>query len=224
MQQLDWPLLLYYITDRKQLEGTEPLLEHILAAAEAGVDWIQLREKDLPTRELEQLARQAWAAVGGRPTRLLINSRVDMAIACGSDGVHLTSRKDELTASEVRVMFAKAGLSSPLIGVSCHAVEDVLLAESHGADFVVFGPVFGKGSALGTGVDALRETCAALPRKSTMKVLALGGVDATNAADCVRAGAAGVAGIRLFQTGDVMRTVGTLRNIGAAARNKKAPL
>ncbi len=207
MQQLDWPLLLYYITDRKQLGSSGALLERIAAAAHAGVDWIQLREKNLPVRELEQLARQARTAIAGAATRLLINSRVDLAIACDLDGVHLTSGKDELPASEARVMFAKAGVPTPLIGVSCHTVDEVLRAESHGADFVVFGPVFGKNGQPGVGIEGLRRVCAALPSGSTLKVLALGGIDAANAVDCVRAGTHGVAGIRLFQSGDIVRQV-----------------
>jgi thiamine-phosphate pyrophosphorylase len=212
MQQLDWPLLLYYITDRKQLAGTDALLARISAAAQAGVDWIQLREKDLSTRELDRLARQSRKAVAGTSTKLLINSRVDIAVACGLDGVHLTSGQDELPPSEARVAFAKAGMTSPLIGVSCHSMKEVLLAESHGADFIVFGPVFGKGERTGTGLEVLRATCSSLPKGSTMKVLALGGVEVANAADCVRAGAAGVAGIRLFQDDAVRSVVDLLRH------------
>lgn len=218
MQQLDWPLLLYYITDRKQLGGSESLLERIGAAAQAGVDWIQVREKDLSVRDLEQLARQARARVAGTSTKLLINSRVDVAIACGLDGVHLTSNKSELPASEARAIFAKAGMTSPLIGVSCHCVEEILLTESHGADFVVFGPVFGKGDQLGTGVGELERACSALPIGSTMRVLTLGGVEVANAPECLRAGAQGIAGIRLFQQADVYRTVETLRTVRAAAQ------
>ena len=109
MQRLDLPLLLYSITDRKAQGGAEPLLARIAAAARAGVDLIQLREKDLATRELEQVAQQARVAVAGTRAKLLINSRVDVAIACGLDGVHLTSGPDELPASEARVMFAKGG-------------------------------------------------------------------------------------------------------------------
>jgi thiamine-phosphate pyrophosphorylase len=219
MQRLDWPLLLYYITDRKQLGGSEMLLERIGKAAQAGVDWIQLREKDLPARELEHLARQASAKVAGAPAMLLINSRVDIAIACGLDGVHLTGGKEELSASDARTVFAKAGVISPLIGVSCHSVEEVLLAESHGADFVVFGPVFGKGDQPRVGVDELQRACTALPSGSTMQVLALGGVDVSNASECARAGASGVAGIRLFQEEDVSRTVERLRGTSAAAKH-----
>jgi thiamine-phosphate pyrophosphorylase len=218
MQQLDWPLLVYYITDRKPLGSGEILLDRIRTAAEAGVDWIQLREKDLSVRELEILARRTRTALEGTQAKLLINSRVDVAIACGLDGVHLTSGKDELPASEARTIFAKAGVASPLIGVSCHSVDEVLLADSHGADFVVFGPVFGKDSGPGVRIEGLRRACTAVPNGSTLKVLALGGVDLADAADCLRAGAHGIAGIRLFQAADVFRTVERLRAVRAAAQ------
>jgi len=211
MQPIDWPLLLYYITDRKQLPSDDALLERMQAAARAGVDWIQVREKDLTTRELERLVTRARAAIAGSGAKLLVNGRVDIAIACGLDGVHLTSGADELPASEARAMFAKAGGTAPLIGVSCHTVAELLQAEAHGADFTVFGPVFGKGSAPGTGIDGLREACATLPVKSTMKVLALGGVEVANANACVSAGAAGIAGIRMFQSSDITTTVQRLR-------------
>jgi len=211
MQPIDWPLLLYYITDRQQFPSDDALLERVAAAARAGVGWIQLREKDLSSRELGHLVMQARTAVAGTGAKLLVNGRIDIAIACGLDGVHLTSSADELPASEARAIFASAGVSAPLIGVSCHTVAELLQAEAHGADFAVFGAVFGKGSEQAVGLDALREACAALPRRSTMKVLALGGVEVANADACVIAGAAGVAGIRMFQSGDVAETVRQLR-------------
>jgi len=171
----------------------------------------------LSVRELEILARRTRTALEGTQAKLLINSRVEVAIACGLDGVHLTSGKDELPASEARTIFAKAGVASPLIGVSCHSVDEVLLADSHGADFVVFGPVFGKGSGPGVGIEGLRRACTALPSGSTMKVLALGGVDQVNAVDCRTAGATGIAAIRLFQSEDVARRVRDLRAIPIAS-------
>src|SRR5262249_22180046 len=112
--------------------------------------------------------------------------------------------------SEARSMFAKAGIDHPWIGVSCHTVAEVLSAESHGADFVVFGPLFGKNQQAGTGLDRLQQACAVLPPDSSMKVIALGGIEVTNAGACVRVGAAGVAGIRLFQSGNVIATVQSL--------------
>jgi thiamine-phosphate pyrophosphorylase len=210
-------LLLYAITDRTQLGSAEALLDRIRAAARAGVDCIQLREKDLAPRELERLAMRAREAVARTGAKLLINGRVDIAIACGLDGVHLTSSPDELPASEARAQFAKAGMTSPLIGVSCHTIDQVLGAEAHGADFVVLGPIFGKAESRGLGVEALRTARAALPRKTTLKLLALGGVNLANAAACMEAGADGVAGIRLFQQADVSSTVRRLRALATSS-------
>src|SRR4051812_16007096 len=211
--RLDWHLLLYYITDRHEFSGDEreqrkQLLTCISACAAAGVDWIQLREKDLPPRELELLAQEAKQAITGTATKVLINTRIDIAIACELDGVHLTSSSHEIAPSDARVIFAKAGIVKPLIGISCHTEKEVLLGDSHGADFAVFGPVFGKNSqATGDGVARL----SALRGKVAMSILALGGVTLENAHACMEAGAAGVAGISLFQHGNVAETVKELR-------------
>lgn len=214
-------MLLYYITDRHQFPGDEAakrqrLLEAISAAARAEVDYIQLREKDLTTRELEALSGEAVAAVakvreGGSKTKLLINSRTDVAIAIGAEGVHL--RADDISAGDARAVFAKCGVAKPVIGVSCHTEEEVALAESQGADFAVFGPVFEKeGSAAHAGLERLKAACARPPiAGAKMPVLALGGVTLANAAACLDAGADGIAGIRLFQSGDVAETVKALR-------------
>lgn len=218
-------MIFYYITDRRQLPGTESqrrgrLLEKIAEAARAGVDFIQLREKDLSARELELLAREAMRRIQenarGKSSRLLVNSRVDVAIAAGADGVHL--RTDDIAASEARVIFSKAGMDAPVIGVSCHSLAEVRLAESHGADFAVFGPVFEKSGAAGQGLAALREACGQVPARGIeaavpagqMPVLALGGVTAENVALCLRAGAAGIAGIRLFQDSDIAQVAGRI--------------
>ena len=208
-------MLLYYITDRKQFPGTEAerrtaLLQRIRLAAEAGVDFVQLRERDLPAGELESLARDAVACVSGSKTKLLINHRADVAIAAGAAGVHLRSR-DELTTREARSVFQSAGVADPVIAVSCHSRDEVLAAEQGGANFVVFGPVFMKNENPGTGLEVLRSAC----RGVKVPVLALGGVSRENARACVSAGAAGVAGIRIFQTGDIPDTMRRLR-AGAA--------
>jgi thiamine-phosphate pyrophosphorylase len=214
-------VLLYYITDRLQFPGSpaeqrRALLATIAAAARAGVDFIQLREKDLSVRELETLAREAAAAI--QPTtKLLINSRADVALAAGAGGVHLPA--GDLAASEVRAI-VDAVPRAFAIGVSCHTVEEVRAAKSHGADFAVFGPVFHKSGKATSGLAALRAACA--PRAavahtegayaSGMPVLALGGVTLANAAACLRARAAGLAGIRLFQQApDLGSLVGELR-------------
>lgn len=221
-------LFLYYITDRGQLSGPRDdslrlLLDRISAAARAGIDAIQIREKDLAARELVELGTRAVEIVRGvntqrrvlARTKVLVNSRIDVAIACGADGVHL--RSDDVSAADTRAIFAQAGISVPMIGVSCHTVQDVLLAEGHGADLAVYGPVFGKAGseAPPTGLAALQEVCRRRrAAQHPMPVLALGEVTLGNAADCLKAGAHGVAGIRLFQNGSLTETVTQLQTIG----------
>lgn len=205
-------LLLYYITDRKQFPGSafeqrEHLLEPVAEAARSEVDYIQLREKDLSSRELEELSRAVVETVlkSGSKTRVLINSRVDIALAVGAAGVHL--RSHDISPADIRRIWWSAGWrTEPVVAVSCHSESEVKAARAGGADFAVFGPVFGKGEAPGTGIPALRAACAhAIP------VFALGGVTVDNAHSCVEAGAAGIAGIRLFQGGDLGGIVRNLR-------------
>jgi thiamine-phosphate pyrophosphorylase len=219
--------LLYYITDRSQFRGDEParrraLLAKVAEAARAGVDCIQLRERDLSARELEMLARDALTAVRNSTplrtenrelrTRLLINSRTDVALVAGADGVHL--RADDVAPHEVRQVLEVSGqrpLTTDhfLVAASCHTAADVFRAESEKADFAVFAPVFGKKGNAGTppaGLAALREVC-----RAKIRVLALGGVTIENAASCLDAGAAGVAGIRLFQENKIEDVVRALR-------------
>ena len=209
-------LLLFYITDRRQFPGDRQeqerrLLEKISECAAAGVEMIQLREKDLEVRSLEELGQKAIAALGDSPARLLMNSRTDVALACGAHGVHLPA--NDMAASDVRAVFMRAGVSAPMIGVSTHSVAEVASAEAHGADFAVFAPVFEKARAASRdGLEQLRRIChrteAAQP---PMPVLALGGITLENAQLCVSAGAAGIAAIRLFQQGNVETVVRKLR-------------
>ena len=209
-------MLLYYITDRKQFPGSESerrecLLKKIAEAARAGIDYVQLREKDLPARELESLAQEAAQAIrdSRSRTRLLINSRTDIALAAQADGVHLTS--NDISPFDVRKIWRAAQKPhEPIIGVSCHNEAEVIEAKRAAADFVVFGPVFEKrASELSpVGMDQLRKVC-----RHQIPVIALGGVTLENARLCVEAGASGVAGIRLFQEGDVSITVAKLRNL-----------
>lgn len=231
-------MILYYITDRMQFPGSEAdrrraLLDQIGRAASAGVDYIQLREKDLRARELEALAREAVrrAHEGSDRTRVLINSRTDIALAGGAGGVHLTAV--DISPSDARAVWAhslreQAGhkaLTQWVIGVSCHSVGEVRLAESHGADFAVLAPVFEKPGTtvppLGLAVvrSATRKSEApdrrveAGDQRAVIPVLALGGVTLENALECLRAGASGIAGIRIFQHPDVKRTVEALRRL-----------
>ena len=215
-------MLLYYITDRAQLPGSqsekcERLLTAARTAARVGIDLIQLREKDLPARKLEALARALVQELKEFPqTRLLVNSRIDVAIAAGAHGVHLPA--NDISASEARVIFAKAGVVHPVIGVSCHTVAEVALAESHGADFAVFAPVFEKEKDSkkmpAAGLAGLRDACNRPPAAAArMPVLALGGVTLENAAACLACGAAGIAAIRLFQTENIVEVIHRLRKL-----------
>jgi thiamine-phosphate pyrophosphorylase len=214
--------LLYYITDRTQFPGPESartarLLQKIQEAAAAGVDFIQLREKDLSAHELENLARDAVAIVrnahaGQFSTRILINSRTDVALATQADGIHL--RSDDIAVADVRKIWADAQWQTrshpqPFISVSCHTVETVLSAQQNGADLAVFAPVFEKKDAPNTrpaGLEMLRAAC-----QYKIPVLALGGVTLDNAAACLQAGAAGIAAIRLFQENDIQEVVARIR-------------
>jgi thiamine-phosphate pyrophosphorylase len=220
--------LLYYITDRTAFPGNESsrrrrLAEKIGEAASAGVDYIQLREKDLSTRDLEQLAQEAVSAIRQpQPaTALLINSRTDVALAVQADGVHL--RSDDVSPGEVRLAWAKCGagtpfdklragsarqnlIGAPIVAVSCHSPAEVVEAAARGATFAVFGPVFEKKHAHAVGLELLREACLA-----NIPVLALGGITVENASSCLAAGAAGIAAIRLFQENDIARVVKQLR-------------
>jgi thiamine-phosphate pyrophosphorylase len=210
-------LLLLYITDRLQFPGDEnarqgALLAKIAEGTRCGVDLVQLREKDLPTRELEALARRVRQVIhensGEAGTRLLINSRSDVARASSADGVHL--RSDDISPSEVHKIWAQTPYSArALVSVSCHSAADVARAASQAADFAVFAPVFEKKDAAAAspvGLDGLREAC-----RQKIPVLALGGITLTNAHACLDSGAAGIAAIRLFQENDIAEVVERLR-------------
>lgn len=212
-------MVLYYITDRMQFPGREyqrreRLLSRIADAARLGIDFVQLREKDLTTRELEALASDAVARVraAGGKTRLLINSRTDVALAAGADGVHLRSR--DVTPDVVRAIWKEVRKGNPVIGVSCHTPEEVATAETAGADFVVFSPVFekkGNPATPANGLGLLRQAC-----RSRVPVFALGGITVQNAGACVAAGARGIAGIRMFQEGNLAANLNRFRAASSA--------
>jgi thiamine-phosphate pyrophosphorylase len=195
---------LCYVTDRQSLgvaagadRGTA-LLERIRGASTAGVDWIELREKDLPARRLLELAASAVSATrAAGSARILVNDRLDVAWAAGAGGVHLGEAS--LPAGEVVESKRRRGPADFLVGVSCHSLEAARAAQDAAADYIFFGPVFTTPSKLAfgppQGLVALGAVCSAL----RIPVLAIGGITAENAASCLEAGAAGIAGIRLFQ-------------------------
>jgi thiamine-phosphate pyrophosphorylase len=218
-------MLLYYITDRNSLAGTATqqrtrLLLRIGEAARAGLDYIQLREKDLPACDLERLAREAVRVCreNSATTKLLINGSCDIALASAADGVHLPGSQPD--ASQVRAQWMRSNNRPPVIAVSAHTIQQLRAAADQGANFAVLAPIFEKPhtSAPGIGIDSLRAACAAStprahpePASQRLAILALGGVTVSNARACLVAGAAGVAGIRLFQNGDLAETVRRLR-------------
>jgi thiamine-phosphate pyrophosphorylase len=224
--------LLYYITDRTAFPGEESsrcrrLLEKIAEAARAGVDYVQLREKDLSSRELESLAHDAMRVVrearklatGNRKpeTALLINSRTDVALAVQAEGVHL--RSDDLSPQEARRIWKSAcgagtparqlSPRDPIVAVSCHSPAEAAQAATNGATFAVFAPVFEKKdipTTHPTGLAMLHKAC-----QMEIPVLALGGITLSNANACLEAGAAGIAAIRLFQENNIAEVVRRLR-------------
>ncbi|NDY42660.1 thiamine phosphate synthase [Dissulfurirhabdus thermomarina] len=178
---------LYLVTGRRGIPGGRGLLDAVREALEGGVGAVQLREKDLPPRDLLPLALELRDLTRRHGARLLVNDRVDVALAAGADGVHLAATS--LPVAAVR------RITGPgfLVGVSTHSVAEVLEAEAAGADFVTFGPVYPTPSKARygppVGLGPLREAC----RRAALPVFALGGVKAANVAEVLEAGAAGVA-------------------------------
>ena len=202
--------ILCYVTDRKSLPlatGARPdplgaLLERVEQAARAGVDWIQLREKDLEGRALFDLTAKAMAVAAAarsaeKRARILVNDRLDVAWAAGSAGLHLG--ETSLPVSEVVGWRDRDGRGDFLVGASCHSLEGAVQAAAAGADYVFFGPVFATPSKAvfgqPQGLQRLGEVCRAV----SIPVLAIGGITQEKAGACLDSGAAGIAAIRLFQ-------------------------
>jgi len=175
-------MIRYYVTDRRQGD----ILDYAQRAIRSGVDMIQIREKDLPTRELLDLACKIRDIAAGTATRILVNDRLDIALAAGIDGVHLPS--NGFPPERVRP-FVK------VLGVSTHTLEEAIDAERARADFIVFGPVFDTPGKTAVGLGPLREVTS----RVKVPVLAIGGITAANSSQVLSAGAAGISGIRLFQ-------------------------
>jgi len=200
--------ILYLITPGATAEATTPssepfqeILHQVSAAVAAGIQLIQLREKNLTARVLFELTERVMAIVRGTATKVLVNDRADIAAGAGAEGVHLTVRSLEVDV--VRKTFGP----NFLIGVSTHSPVEARRARDAGADFVVFGPVFPTlskkeyGPPLGIG--KLSEVVHEL---APFPVLAIGGVSKDNAGECLRAGASGVAAITLFAESETLKT------------------
>lgn len=183
----------YYITDSRSAGGLEMLMRSVERNLNAGVDYIQVREKHLGARALADLVRRILHLPNPSGTRILVNERTDVALATGAAGVHLPS--DSLAPSQVRAI-TPAGF---MVGVSTHTLEEARQADDEGASYIVFGPVFAPLSKTyslpARGLVELERVC----RGTRVPVFALGGITEKNAADCVRAGADGIAGITMFQ-------------------------
>jgi thiamine-phosphate pyrophosphorylase len=221
--------ILCYVTDRQSLAGdapqqkTQALLALIEAFAEAGVDWIQIREKgrsgqELAAFTLEAQRRAAESSTGSESSlKIIVNDRLDVVIANRSDGVHLGERS--LPAAEAKRLLRNSlpGQQPPkeiLVGVSCHSVEAAQAAARDGADYIFFGPVFATPSKAAFGPPQGLRRLAEASASVSIPVLAIGGITLENAASCLASGASGIAAIHLFQ--DALRPtglVGALRNL-----------
>jgi thiamine-phosphate pyrophosphorylase len=206
-----------YVTDRKAIgsgDAIRSLTERIRLAAAAGVDWVQIREKDLRAKELLALVKQAIAC---GTAKVIVNDRLDVALAVGAAGVHLG--RESAPVAEV-VLWCRAGNAPAgfLIGVSCHSLEEAREAETKGASYAFFGPVFETPSKRSFGPPQGIAELAAVCGQVRIPVIAIGGVDEKDAAECIRAGAAGIAAIRLFQENveleDLRSIVKRLHGIG----------
>jgi thiamine-phosphate pyrophosphorylase len=204
-------MLLYAITDRSIAPSGDLLLQ-ASSLIRAGVDWLQIREKDLADGVLFAALKMLVPESRRFGVPLLLNGRPDLAAAAGAAGVHLPS--DGLPVSRVREEFP-----SPFMIVrSCHRVEEILEAAAQGADAVTLGPVFPTPSKAAFGEPMGLEAFAAACARSPVPVFALGGVDPSSLAALAAAGASGAAAIRLFCTmTHPLEDVPALRNLAAPA-------
>ena len=210
------PPLLCYVTDRGALSNPADLIGRIARAASAGIPWIQIREKDLSTRELLALVRAAVTVAAENsapesPTRIIVNDRLDVALAARAAGVHLAESSIPVAAVNE---WRRRGVSTNaiMLGASCHSVEAARAAERDGADYVFFGPVFATPGKARFGPPQGLKWLEEVSRSVKIPVLAIGGITAENAGECIAAGAAGIAAIRMFQeAGDLPALAAGLR-------------
>lgn len=204
--------ILCYVSDRRSIAGaggdtTAALVSLAARAARAGVDWIEIREKDLGGGALFELV--SAMVVQCSPARVLVNDRLDVALAAGAAGVHLAGTS--LPVGPVRE-WCRGRAPGLMIGKSCHSIDEARAAEADGADYIFFGPVYSTPSKLAYGVPQGIEALARVCRALHIPVVAIGGITAENAGECIAAGARGAAAIRWFQEpGDLEGRVAALR-------------
>lgn len=190
----EWfPIKLCYITGPASAERLQRTIER---AIEAGVELIQIRNRALGTRGLLRLTEAAVARASGSASRVVVNDRLDVALAAGAAGVHLGQHS--MPARRVRAI-APPGF---LVGVSCHSIEEAANAESAGADYLLLGPVFETPSKLAYGPPLGLEKFGEIASQIRTPILALGGVTPDRVKACADAGAAGIAAIRMFEEAD----------------------
>jgi thiamine-phosphate pyrophosphorylase len=219
--------VLCYVTDRRSLPaGTvaaddpfAPILQRIDVYAAAGIDWIQIREKDLDEQQCSSLTSRAMDSAYSHYrkreslTAVVVNHHVSVAITAQAFGVHLTEKS--VTVADAIETAAAYGRKDLWVGKSCHSLEGAQAAEREGAYYLFFGPVFSTPSKASfgpaQGLDRLAEVCRSVP----IPVLAIGGVTLENIPDCLASGASGIAAIRLFQDApDPAATIRALRQLG----------
>ncbi|HEY4906977.1 MAG TPA: thiamine phosphate synthase [Candidatus Acidoferrum sp.] len=224
--------ILCYVTDRRSLSvpsaAAGVLAEKIGEIAAAGIDWVQIREKDLSAQELAALTRKAISRRSS--ARIIVNDRADVATTEGAGGVHLGESSLPVTEVAKWVKRSKSGVvvndhgvasqlpveasGDFLIGASCHSLKGAKAAARDGADYIFFGPVFATPSKAKfgepQGVQMLAAVCSAVP----VPVIAIGGITLENSGECIAAGASGIAAIRLFQDAAVpAQVVSALRKL-----------
>lgn len=205
---------LYAITDRRLLGNTEPerqaaLMEQVRQWAKENIDYIQIREKDLAPAELGRLAEKIirFMSRENPTTRILLNGPPEIALHAGADGIHLPGNAPFEAASQARSLFDSAGREA-IVSYACHTRDEVLKVREESQrnplattenTLLLYAPIFEKitaeGKLPGQGLDALKS---AVEAAGNIPLFALGGITRENASLCIQAGAAGIAGIRIF--------------------------
>lgn len=198
-------LRLYAITDRRALPAGVTLAQAVEASLDGGVTCLQLREKTASAGEILALARTLLPLCRARKVPLLINDRVDIALAAGADGVHLG--QDDLPLPEARALLGP----DRILGATAHTVEEALRAQAEGADYLGVGAMFPTGTktdTVPTSADTLKAICAAV----SIPVVAIGGVNARNLPTLAGTGIAGAAVVSaIFSQSDLTAAARTLR-------------